>query len=236
VPNYDTKPKRRLFEVLKSQGLQMNQRLEFLTDGGDTVRELPRDLSPESEHWLDWFHITMRLTVMGQTTKGLAAEGALASEPGNDAEKRPDGAEPEKPLERLKWHLWHGNVYRALQITEDLKSDLESQDEGSERAKKLLKVVREFHHYIESNRSSIPYYGDRYRHGETIATSFVESTVNQVISKRMVKKQQMRWTERGAHLLLQVRTRVLNEDLRGTFHRWYHGMKADPSQVEDAAA
>ena len=46
----------------------------------------------------------------------------------------------------------------------------------------------------------------------------------------------MRWTERGAHLLLQVRTRVLNEDLRGTFHRWYPGMKADPSQVEDAAA
>jgi hypothetical protein len=26
VPNYDTKPKRRLFEALKSQGLQMNQR------------------------------------------------------------------------------------------------------------------------------------------------------------------------------------------------------------------
>src|SRR4051812_40355817 len=53
VPNYDTKPKRRLFEVLKSQGLQMNQRVGFLTDGGDTVRQLPRDLVPESEHWLD---------------------------------------------------------------------------------------------------------------------------------------------------------------------------------------
>ncbi len=32
-------------------------------------------------------------------------------------------------------------------------------------------------------------------------TAFVESTVNQVISKPMVKKQQMRWTPRGAHLL-----------------------------------
>jgi hypothetical protein len=86
VPNYDTKPKRRLFEVLKSQGLQMNQRVEFLTDGGDTVRQLPRDLVPESEHWLDWFPITMRLTVMVQMTKGLAAEEASASEPGNEAE------------------------------------------------------------------------------------------------------------------------------------------------------
>jgi len=32
----------------------------------------------------------------------------------------------------------------------------------------------------------------------------------------MVKKQQMRWTDRGAHFLLQVRTRVLNEEWRST--------------------
>ena len=53
-------------------------------------------------------------------------------------------------------------------------------------------------------------YGERYRNGERISTAFLESTVNQVVSKRMVKKQQMAWTERGAHLLLQTRTRVLN--------------------------
>lgn len=188
VTNVDTKPKRWLFEVLKSQGLQMNQRVEFLTDGGDGVRELPFYLCPESEHWLDWFHITIRLTVMRQMAKGLTAEEAPA--PGPDApeeEKRSDEAEPEKPLERLKWHLWHGDVYRALQITEDLEVDLESRDEPSERSRKLLTAVREFRHYIESNRAFIPNYGDRYRHGERIATSFVESTVNQVISKRMVR-------------------------------------------------
>ena len=36
VQTYDTKPKRRLFEVLKSQGMQMNQQVTFLTDGGRT--------------------------------------------------------------------------------------------------------------------------------------------------------------------------------------------------------
>jgi len=51
----------------------------------------------------------------------------------------------------------------------------------------------------------------------------VESTVNQVVSKRMVKKQQMRWSQRGAHLLLQIRTRVLNGDWEDVFHRWYPG-------------
>jgi hypothetical protein len=236
VTNVDTRPKRRLFEVLKAQGLQMNQRMEYLTDGGDTVRELPLYLCPESERWLDWFHDTMRLTVMGQMAKGLDAEEAPA--PGTDApeEKRSDEAEPEKPLERLKWHLWHGNVYRALQITEDLEADLEARDDGSERAKKLLKAVKEFRHCIEVNRSSIPNYGDRYRHGERIATSFAESTVNQVISKRMVKKQQMRWTPRGAHLLLQVRTQVLNDDLRPTFERWYPGLKTAIESPQVAAA
>ncbi len=39
----------------------------------------------------------------------------------------------------------------------------------------------------------------------------------------MVKKQQMRWSPRGAHLLLQVRTRVLNDDLADDFRRWYPG-------------
>jgi hypothetical protein len=55
----------------------------------------------------------------------------------------------------------------------------------------------------------------------TISTAFVESTINQVVSRRFVKKQQMQWTLRGAHLLLQTRTRVLNEDLDDVFRRWY---------------
>ncbi|UUM22413.1 hypothetical protein [Mycoavidus sp. SF9855] len=35
----------------------------------------------------------------------------------------------------------------------------------------------------------------------------------------LTKKQQMRWTRRGAHLLLQTRVQVLNGDLRKTFCR-----------------
>ncbi len=53
-----------------------------------------------------------------------------------------------------------------------------------------------------------------------------------MISKRFVKQQQMRWTKKGAHLLLQVRTQVLNEDLRSTFERWYPAMtRTDVSPV-----
>jgi hypothetical protein len=62
VHGYDSKPKRRLFEVLKSQGLQANQDVTFLTDGGEEVRALTELVTPGSEHVLDWFHITMRVT------------------------------------------------------------------------------------------------------------------------------------------------------------------------------
>ena len=51
--------------------MQMNQQVTFLSDGEDSVRELQFYLNPQSEHYLDWFHITMRLTVLGQFAKGL---------------------------------------------------------------------------------------------------------------------------------------------------------------------
>jgi hypothetical protein len=240
VSKYDDKPKRRLFEVLKSQGMQANQQVAFFSDGGDTVRNLPQFLNPGSEHWLDWFHITMRLTVMGQMTKGLVSETNCPEELDEDEESKEwkvDTAAIEKKLERVKWFLWHGNVYRALQVIEDLECELESLEESSEKQKKLLKAVTEFNHYISVNQSFIPNYGDRYRHGETISTAFVESAVNHVVSKRMVKKQQMRWSQRGAHLLLQVRTQVLNEDLRNTFCRWYPGMQnlSGDAELKEAA-
>jgi len=233
VNKYDTKPKRRLYEVLKSQGLQMNQQIVFLSDGGDTVRDLQTYLSPESEYLLDWFHITMRLTVMGQMVKGMTTE----LKPNN---KHPETATVlvnlEKHVESAKWNLWHGNVFHALQRIDDLDDDLEMLEENPANKKKLLKAVKEFRSYIEANLAFIPNYSDRYRHDETITTAFVESTVNYVVSKRFVKKQQMRWTQRGAHLLLQTRVQVLNGDLRETFCRWFAGMKSDAQEALKTAA
>src|SRR3954451_3326423 len=80
VQTHDDKPERRLFEVLRSQDLRMN--LTFLTDGGDS--SFLDGISPCAETYLDWFHITMRLTVLSQYTKGLAHRTpveALAPQP-----------------------------------------------------------------------------------------------------------------------------------------------------------
>lgn len=205
--------------MLKAQGMQPNQQVTFLTDGGADVRELPLYLNPQAEHLIDWFHITMRLTVMGQMAKGLEDKV---------------GAEASRQLERLKWFLWHGNVFRALQVVADLEIDLDVDDAGPGQ-RKLVKALAEFGGYIGANVGSIPNYGERHSSGEAISNAFVESAVNQVVSKRMVKKQQMRWSQRGAHLLLQVRTRVLNEDLARDFRRWYPAFMP-ASERQDVAA
>ena len=161
----------------------------------------------------------MRLTVMNQMARGLDDEA---------------GAEASRQLERLKWFLWHGNVFRALQVVGDLEMDLDVDGTGPGR-RKLVKALAEFGGYIRANAGSIPNYGERHRHGEAISNAFVESAVNQVVSKRMVKKQQMRWSQRGAHLLLQIRARALNDELGDAFRRWYPAFMPAPDRQDLAA-
>jgi hypothetical protein len=86
---------------------------------------------------------------------------------------------------------------------------------GLQRAQQLARYDP-FSSLRPNNTGFIPNYAEQYRQGERISTGFVESTINQVVSKRMVKKQKMQWS-RGAHLLLQIRTRVLNDEWEETF-------------------
>jgi hypothetical protein len=140
----------------------------------------------------------MRLTVMQQTAKSLPATT-------QDEEMTYEVRTPvTKDLERLKWLLWPGQVCQAVQVMQSIEEALEvavaTSNDGP--ARKLLKAVEEFHTYITNQAGFIPNYGERYRQGERISTGFVESTGNQVSSKRMGKKPQMQWSKRGAHLLL----------------------------------
>ena len=69
-----------------------------------------------------------------------------------------------------------------------------------------------------------------------ISTAFVEFMVNELISKRMVKKQQMRWTKEGAPLLLQTRVKTLDGDLRDKFVEWYPGVEKSVAATQLTAS
>jgi hypothetical protein len=112
VQTYDKKPRRRLWELLKLQGMQENQQVLFMSNGGEDVRRVQQYLHPFSEHLLDWFHITMRFTVLQQQTKALQQE-------------RPEtGADVSKQVESVKHLLWHGNTAEALERLASLSMDL----------------------------------------------------------------------------------------------------------------
>jgi hypothetical protein len=208
VQTEDTKSKRRLFAVLTSQGLQLNQQITFLSDGEDAVRNLQLYMSPEAEHILAWWHGSQKLTVLDQYGKGLAHCDPVL------------GASIREKIARLTWSLWHGNVYKARHKIDDIESLIYNFEESYPKLKQLEKAVAEFRTYIRTNAHLMPHYGERYRNGAVITTSCVESTVNQVVNKRLCKRPQMQWSQRGAHLLRQARVKTLNREWAAVCKQW----------------
>ena len=119
---------------------------------------------------------------------------------------------------------------KAREKIDELAAFLDDAAIRGENLPKFRKALDEFDTYIEANQGLIPNYGEHWRNEETIATGFVESVVNQIVSKRFAKLQQMQWTKKGAHLVLQMRTQVLDGRLEGTFRNWYPGFRPEPQQ------
>jgi hypothetical protein len=102
---------------------------------------------------------------------------------------------------------------------------------------KLEYALSEIIRYLELNADSMPHYGNRYSAGQPISTGFVESAVNKIIAKRMVKKQQMRWNRHTVQNFLDVRIHVLNGTLEDAFRHWHKAFRpiADKSQLATSA-
>jgi hypothetical protein len=99
---------------------------------------------------------------------------------------------------------------------------------------KLAHALSETLRYLELNADSMPNYGKRYRSGIRISTGFVESSVNEIIAKRMAKRQQMRWNKHTVQSFLEVRIHVLNGTLEDAFRNWHRGFR--PTTALAAAA
>src|SRR5688572_984899 len=215
VRSQDAAPKRRFGEVLRRQGLPVDQPVTVLTDGGDSIRALVGDLPAGSEHHLDWFHVAMRLTGLDQYAKGLAHHSPI------------EAVALKHRLERIKWRLWHGDADEALTRARTLAEDVGTLASGYPGLTRLIKATAGLATYIGNNVAAITDYAARWDHGEIISTAFAESTVDLVVSRRFAKKQQMQWSKQGAHWLLRTRTRTLDGTLHDLFTSWYPAMPAN---------
>jgi hypothetical protein len=77
--------------------------------------------------------------------------------------------------------------------------------------RKVVRLFGDLEIYVFGQSAIIIDYATARRCEEPISTAITESTVQW----RMNAQQQMRWSPRGAHLMLKVRTAVVN----GTLHR-----------------
>jgi hypothetical protein len=161
---------------------------------------------------LDCFHLAMRVHHVAQAVKGW---------PDDTAENRAEGARLADIVEaHIRWRLWHGQVQRALELIGETLGPLEAManDVASPTAVpagKVAKLLRGLETYVSGQSGIIIDYATARRCGEPISTATTESTVQWLLHRRMSASQQMRWSPRGAHLMLKVRTAVMN----GTFEQ-----------------
>ena len=196
----------RTLQALQSEGYAGRGEVTVLSDGAEIMKRLPKALPQPTAHIIDWFHIAMKIQPLQQVADHVVRW--------RDAENS-EMAHVDADVRSLKWKLWHGQTDRALDQLETMTINFAKlRESGNLSATRLLHLAQPLLTYVRSNKSAIINYGARYRSGRRIATALAESAVNSLVARRMVKKQQMQWSKRGAHLLLQVRAAVLNGDLR----------------------
>jgi hypothetical protein len=85
------------------------------------------------------------------------------------------------------------------------------------RSRKLWQALHEVDKYLTGQSAWLVNYTERYSANPRVGTSVTEGTAHFLVNRRMNKSQQMRWSRRGAGLLLQVHCAVYNGTLGSGF-------------------
>jgi hypothetical protein len=201
-------------QALAMAGVTADTPATVLCDGDAGLWRLQRQALPNGTVVLDWWHAAVRFEHALQAARGLgAADAHLATE-------------AVRGLERAKWRLWHGRWPGCrCELAALSRWARRPSIHGMDGIGRLEHHVSELLAYLERNQGALLHYAARRRNAEPISTAFVESAVNEIIAKRMNKKQQMRWNRATVQPFLNVRTAVLNDTLDDAFCRRYPGFR-----------
>ena len=144
-------------------------------------------------------------------------------------------------VERLHWRIWNGkaknarrSIDRIRKVMHVFKRERDYRAPGMSSGR-LWTALHEVDRYLKSQSNSLVNYAERYRAGLRIGTSVTEATANFFVNRRMNKSQQMRWSRRGADLLLQVRCAVYNGVLGSGLGHLFEPVSSPDSQLAKAA-
>jgi hypothetical protein len=198
-------------QALAVAGVHVDTPATVLCDGDVGLWRLQRATLPDATIVLDWWHAAVRFEHALQAARSLSAGAA------NEAVRG---------LERAKWCLWHGRGPECRRKLAALCRWTQSKHvRDAAGIGRLQRHVSELLSYLKRNEGALVHYAARRRCGEPISTTFVESAVNEIVVKRMNKKQQMRWNRAAVQPFLDVRTAVLNDTLEDAFRRRYPGFR-----------
>ncbi len=194
--------------MAQSGASRSRPRLTVITDGANSLQHIYRQLPFPTRPILDWFHVSMRVRYLEQIAGGLLAR----TDTERIAKRQLIGL-----LGSLRWCFWHENLEKAedrmRQVLMFCRIVVAETPKFENSLNQLDYRLREFFDYLQNNRGTTINYGKLHRAGQPISTAMAESAVNQILSQRMCKRQQMRWTPKGAHLLASVHSAVINGDL-----------------------
>lgn len=210
VAKADTDIKVLIRRGLDAVGRSEDTVLTAFTDGCSGLRHILADAGVTETPILDWFHLSMRLQHLEQIAGGLSAD-----DPARIAAKAVIVAE----VDRLHWRLWNGKAKDARISIKRIRMVMHHfrGEQGGRKsiapARKLWTALHALDGYLTGQSDWLVNYAARHRAGLRVGTAITEGTANFLVNRRMNKSQQMRWSRRGADLLLQVRCAVYN----GTF-------------------
>jgi hypothetical protein len=217
---------------LEAVGRTGDTELTGFTDGCPGLRSILAAAGVAKPPILDWFHIAMRLQHLKQIAGGLSTD-----DPARVAAK----AAIVKEVERLRWRLWNGKAKDARISIDRIHKVMHAfQGEPGSRtssapSRKLWTALHELNGYLSGQSNWLVNYAERHRAGLRVGTALTEATANFLVNRRMNKSQQMRWTRRGADLLLQVRCAVYNGTLGSGFGQRFEPAVALHPQMALAA-
>ncbi len=219
VAKTDTDVKVLICQSLDAVGRTKDTVLTAFTDGCSGLRRIFADAGISELPILDWFHIGMRLQHLKQTASGLSVD-----DPARMAAK----AVIVEEVERLQWRLWNGKAKDAQISIDRIRAVMHHfQGEPGERktiapSRKLWTALQALDGYLTGQSDWMVNYAERHRAGLRVGTAITEGTANFLVNRRMNKSQQMRWSQRGANLLLQVRCAVYNGTLGSGYGQRFH--------------
>jgi hypothetical protein len=193
--------------------------LTAFTDGCPGLRGILADAGVLEPPMLDWFHIAMKLQHLKQV-----ADGLTTGDPARAAAKAVIVTE----VERLRWRIWNGkakNARKSIDRIRPVMHHFRGERDGRKSiapSRKLWTGLRALNKYLTGQSAWLVNYAERHRAGLRVGTAITEGTANFLVNRRMNKSQQMRWSRRGADLLLQVRCAVYNGTLGSEFGQKFH--------------